>query len=277
MTTTAITGSTGNVGGAVARQLASHGVPLTLIVRDASRAPALPDCEVATASYANEVAMVSALSGIDVLFMVSAHENATRLDEHRAVVRSAVGAGVRHIVYTSFVGASHDSGFTLGRDHAATEQAIRDSGIDFTFLRDNFYLDLLPEFADENGVIRGPAGTGRIAAVARADVADVATVVLKSPERHRRTSYDLTGREAITFSELATRVTNATGRLMSFHNETVDEAYASRARFGAETWQLDAWVSTYTAIRDGELAAISGDVRALTGHEPRVLEDLFGR
>lgn len=277
MRTTAITGSTGNVGGAVARQLASHGVPLTLIVRDASRAYALPGCEVATASYANEVAMVSALSGIDVLFMVSAHENATRLDEHRAVVRSAVGAGVRHIVYTSFVGAAHDSGFTLGRDHAATEQAIRDSGIDFTFLRDNFYLDLLPEFADENGVIRGPASTGRIAAVARADVADVATVVLRSPERHRRRSYDLTGREAVTFSELASRVTNATGRLLSFHNETVDEAYASRARYGAEQWQLDAWVSTYTAIRDGELAAISGDVRALTGHEPRVLEDLFGR
>ena len=76
--------------------------------------------------------------------MVSAAESADRLDEHKAFVDAAAEAGVRHIVYTSFCAAAPDCTFTLGRDHYATEQHIRASGMDWTFLRDNFYLDFLP-------------------------------------------------------------------------------------------------------------------------------------
>jgi len=93
-------------------------------------------------------------------------------------------------------------------------------------------------------VIRGPAGDGRVAAVARADVADVATAVLRDPTTHAGATYELTGPEALTMAEIAVRAGKVLGRRLSFHDETVDEAYASRSSYGAEQWQLDAWVST---------------------------------
>jgi uncharacterized protein YbjT (DUF2867 family) len=145
-----------------------------------------------------------------------------------------------------------------------------------TFLRDNFYLDVLPYFADADGVIRGPAGAGLVAAVARADVADVAAVVLRSPAEHAGATYELTGPEALAFDDIAARTSKALGRPVRFEDESVEDAYAwRRAAYGAEDWQLDAWVSTYTAVRDGEMAAVTDDVRRLTGHAPRSLEDVL--
>ena len=163
----------------------------------------------------------------------------------------------------------------LARDHGETEKVIRASGLDYTFLRDNFYLDLLPQWADEHGVIRGPAGDGSVAAVARDDVADVAATVLMNPGAHRGAVYQLTGGEALTFADVARRASAATGRSYEFVDETVEEAYASRARFGAPDFLVDAWVSTYTGVRDGELATVTHDVERLTGHLPRTLEDVL--
>ncbi|WP_150308168.1 SDR family oxidoreductase [Planctomonas psychrotolerans] len=273
MTLFAITGSTGSVGGMVARSLAERGARMRLLVRRPDSAPALPDAEVVELVYGSATA--EALEGVDALFMVSGSESATRREEHRTLVSAAAEAGVPYIVYTSFAGAGSDSAFTLARDHADTEAAIRESGMAFTFLRDNFYLDVLPLFADEEGVIRGPAGDGRVAAVARADVADAAVAVLSDPEAHAGRAYTLTGGEALTFDEVAERTSAATGRSVRFHNETVEEAYESRRRFGAPDYQVDAWVSTYTAIAEGELAEVTGDVQHLTGSAPRRLEDVL--
>ena len=144
----------------------------------------------------------------------------------------------------------------------------------YTFLRDNFYADLLPAFADEAGVIRGPAGDGRVAAVARADVADIAAAVLLDPDRHVGATYTLTGPEALTLTEVAARAGAALGRDLRFENQTIEEAYASRAAaYDAEQWQLDAWVSTYTAIADGSCAAVTDDIATLRGYRPRTLEE----
>lgn len=270
--TTAVTGSTGALGGLVARLLAEDlRTDLRLVVRDASRAPDY-DTDVRICTYADLDASTAALRGVDTLFMVSASESADRRQQHRTFVRAAADAGVRHVVYTSFAGAAPDATFTLGRDHADAEAAIRESGMAFTLLRDNFYLDVLPWFADAEGVIRGPAGDGRVAAVARADVADAAVAVLRDPGAHAGTTYTLTGPEALTLGEVATRLG------LRFEDETEEAAYAwRRERYGAEQWQLDAWVSTYTAIRDGSVAEVTGDVARLTGHPPRSLEDTVGR
>ena len=274
MSLLAVTGATGHLGGAVARLVAD--LHPRLVVRDPSRAPDVPGTTVVQASYDDLAAGVAALRGVDVLLMVSASESRTRREEHRTFVRAAAEAGVGHVVYTSFAGASPDAAFTLGRDHHATEQAIVEAGLPHTFLRDNFYLDVLPYFADAAGVIRGPAGDGRVAAVARADVAEVAATVLRSPAEHVGATYELTGPEAMTLAEVAARASVALGRTLRFEDETVEEAYASRrAAYGAEDWQLDAWVSTYTAIRDGEVAAVTDDVRRLTGRPPRSLEDVL--
>ncbi|MGO7983393.1 NmrA family NAD(P)-binding protein, partial [Rhizobium johnstonii] len=120
------------------------------------------------ADYADADAAAIALAGVETLFMVSATESDHRLDDHRSLIDQAAKAGVRHVVYTSFVGAAPDATFTLARDHWATEQFIADHGIAHTFLRDNLYADFVKHFVGEDDVIRGPAGAGRLAAVARA-------------------------------------------------------------------------------------------------------------
>jgi uncharacterized protein YbjT (DUF2867 family) len=270
-----ITGSTGALGGLVTQALAADpgAGALRLVVRDASRAPQV-DAEVAVCEYADEEAAVAALTGVTTLLMVSAAEARDRREQHRTFIRAAARAGVAHVVYTSFSGAGADATFTLGRDHHDAELAIRESGMDFTFLRDNFYLDVLPLFADAAGVIRGPAGEGRVAAVARADVADVAVAVLREPAAHVGATYTLTGPEALTMAEVAVRAGAALGRELRFEHETVEEAYASRAAaYDVGRWQLDAWVSTYTAIADGSCAEVTNDVHRVTGHAPRTLED----
>ena len=110
--------------------------------------------------------------------MVSAAKAPDGVDQHISFVDAAATVGVEHLVYTSFAGAASDSVFTLGRDHWATEEHIKASGLAWTFLRDNLYLDFLPLLAGPDGVIRGPAARARSSAVATDDVADVATAVL---------------------------------------------------------------------------------------------------
>lgn len=274
--TLALTGVTGALGGAVARRLALADVPTRLLARDLARAPVLPHAEVVGfAGYADRDSVRAALDGVETLLLVSASESADRLDQHRAAVDAAAEAGVAHVVYTSFAAAAPDCTFTLGRDHAATEEHVRASGMAWTFLRDSFYLDVLPLFAGEEGVLRGPAGQGRVAAVARDDVASCAVAVLRDPAPHAGATYTLTGPEAITLSEAARVIGEVQGREVRYVEETVEEAYASRAAYDAPDWQLDAWVSTYTAIASGELADVTDDVRRLSGRAPRSLREVL--
>ena len=270
----AVTGATGVLGGMVARQLSDAGFSQRLLVRDPRRAPRLLEAPAVAVSYGDPVLSRPALEGVKVLFMVSAAEAEDRLQQHYAFVDAAAEAGVQHIVYTSFFGAAPDCTFTLGRDHYATEERIRASGMGFTFLRDNFYLDFLPVLAGEDGVIRGPAGDGVMAAVAREDIARCAVAVLRDPAVHAGATYNLTGPEDISLEHAAEVLTRATGRTVTYHHETLEEAFASRAPSGAPAWQVEAWVSTYTATAAGELAGATSDVHGLTGQDPMPLEEL---
>jgi uncharacterized protein YbjT (DUF2867 family) len=263
----AVTGVTGGLGGRVARRLAAQGASLRLLARDPSRAPDLPRATTARADFADPATVRGALSGVPTLFLVSASEAADRLAQHLAAVDAAVKAGVSRIVYTSFLAAGPDATFTLARDHWHTEQHIRGSGVEFTFLRDSLYQDVLPYFAGRDGVIRGPAGDGRFAPVARDDIADVAAAVLLGTGHDGR-SYDLTGPEAITMARVAEELAAAAGRPVRYHAEAMAEAYQSRARFGAPDWEVAGWVTSYAAIATGELDLISPAVREVTGRRP---------
>ncbi|MFB8439675.1 SDR family oxidoreductase [Streptomyces niveus] len=273
-TTFAVTGSTGRLGGRVARRLAAAGVGQTLLARDPGRAPRLPGAVAVPGSYGDRAAVVRALRGVDRLLMVSAAETADRVDTHRVFVDAAVEAGVGHLVYISFYGAAPDATFTLARDHWHTEQHIRAAGVPFTFLRDNLYADFMPGLVGDDGVIRGPAGEGRAAVVAQDDIADAATAVLTGAPDHTGATYDLTGPEALTLGEIADVLTGTTGRSVRYQPESVAEAYRTRASYGAPDWQLDAWVSTYTAIAAGELAGVTDCVPRLTGRPATPLADV---
>jgi NAD(P)H dehydrogenase (quinone) len=144
-------------------------------------------------------------------------------------------------------------------------------------LRDNIYADFVPEMVGDDNVIRGPARGGRVAAVAQDDIADVAAAVLRRPSWHRAATYHLTGPEALTLSQIAAILTDITGRHITYHPETVEEAYASRARYGAPDWQVEAWVSTYTAIAAGELEDVSTDIERISGHPAMRFADMINR
>lgn len=260
----AVTGATGEVGRRVVARLVEAGAPHRLVVRDPSRATA-KDVRVAS-GYGALAEMRAALEGADSVFLIPAAESPDRVEQHKTAVDAALAAGVPRIVYLSFLSAAPDATFTLARDHWATEQHIRATGLTWTFLRMNLYMDFIPRMMGEDGVIRGPAGEGRVSAILRSDVAAAAAAVLMSNGHDGRT-YDLTGPEAFTLAEAAALLG---GR---FEDETDEQAYTSRAVYGAPDWEVRGWVSSYQAIRDGSLSVVSPAVRELTGRDPVSLAD----
>ena len=145
----------------------------------------------------------------------------------------------------------------------------------WTFVRNNLYLDFFLFLAGEDDVLRGPAGEGRVAAVAQDDIAAALVGILEDPTAHVSQTYSLTGPAALTLHEAAEVMSERLGKAFRFQDETIEEAYASRASYGAPSWQVDAWVSTYSAIRNSELAGVTEHVERLTGRAPMSLSELL--
>lgn len=272
----AVTGATGALGGRVAVRLSAAGaVDLRLVVRDGGRAPRLRGTQIRenAGGYRDSAGFRAALEGVDTLYLVSAAEAEDRLSQHVAAVDAAVEAGVQRIVYTSFLGASPDAVFTLVRQHAATEERIRASGVRATFLRHSMYADFVPFFAtpeDDGAVIAAPAGQGRTSFVSRDDLADVAVaVLLDDTGRFDGQALEVTGPEALTMAEAADVLTEVTGRPARYREQTVEEAWATRRPSGHPDWEIEGWVTSYLAIAAGELAPVTDVVERLTGHPPR--------
>jgi uncharacterized protein YbjT (DUF2867 family) len=218
--------------------------------------------------YGDFDGMRAALEEIETVFLIPAAESADRVEQHKTAVDAAVAAGVARIVYLSFFGAAPDATFTLARDHWATEEHIRASGVAWTFLRMNLYMDFIPGMAVD-GVIRGPAGDGRLSAILRDDVASAAVAVLRAPRDGA--TFDLTGPSAFSLAEAASWLG------AEYVDESDEEALASRAGYGAPDWEVAGWVSSYQAIRDGSLARVSPDVRELIGRDPSSLVEYLRR
>jgi len=270
--TISVTGAAGGLGGRVARELSARGVEQRLIVRDPARAPQLPGAEVAMASYEDSEEMARALDGTNTLFLVSGHEDPDRVSLHRKAVEGARLAGVERIVYTSFMGAAPDATFPYARDHGATEQAIREAGISLTSMRMTLYADAAPRFVGPDGVLRAPAGHGRVAWVARTDVARLAAVLLTEPG-HEGQIYDVSGPHAIDLHETARILTKASRRAITYHAETLAEAKESRA--GQPDWLVDGWIGSYLMLETGEGSVTSHTIEHLTGQRPMTLSELL--
>ena len=247
-----ITGVTGKLGSYVADLVDQKGIASIHLARSPERAKVYASAEIRKIVYSNTPEVVEALKGIDVLLMVSARENTERVKEHKSFLDAAKLAGMQHIVYTSFYGADDQATFTLSRDHAQTEAYIKELGFTYTFLRDNFYLDFFIDIALENREIRGPAGSGLVSAVARKDTSRVAAEILLNPKKWEKQTLNLTGPEELSMEEIVALLSKETGDAIAYVDETVEEAYASRKKWPAQTWEYDAWVTTYTAVKAGE-------------------------
>lgn len=269
-----VTGVTGKLGGQVAKVLSQKGLKAVHIARSPERAIKYDNAEIRKASYENSEESRKALEGIKTLLMVSVKENPKRVEEHHDFIDAAKIAGVEHIVYISFYNNKKDATFTLSRDHYQTEKYIKEQGLKYTFLRDNFYIDFFLDLCFEYGEIRGPAGDGLVSAVARRDAADIVVAVMLNVQEYENKVLNLTGPRDLSMKDIVEVVGEKLGKEIFYINESVEEAYESRKVWEAEQWQYDSWVSTYTAIAKGEQSGVSLDIEKILNRPATSLEDL---
>jgi uncharacterized protein YbjT (DUF2867 family) len=212
------------------------------------------------------VPVTAEVSGADALLLAPIENAPDRVQRSAELVDAARAAGVARVVMLSCVNASPDATYTLARDAWALEEHVRASGIAFTFARMNLQLDFLPWMITPDGEIVGPADDGRAAVVARADVIAAAAALLAA-DGHDGATYDITGPEALTLPEMVGVLNDVTGRAVTFHN--------AMANVDAPDWQRRDWMSSFRAIAAGEFAAISGDVKRLTGRDPITLREFL--
>ena len=269
----AITGVTGNLGGMVSGLCKKNGIEVRNLARNVEKAEKLGFSNVFKSSYDKSEDTVKSLEGIEVLFMVSGSENPNRVQQHKDFIDAAKVAGVSHIIYLSFYNASKNSIFTLGRDHYATEEYIKENGFKYTFLRDNFYADFFVDLCREYGEIKGPAGNGKVSAVVRSDVSEVAAKILENLGKWENQTLNMTGPEELSMAEIVKAVSQYFGKEIKYIEETVEEAYESRKIWKAEQWEYDSWVSTYTAIAENEQSGISNDIEKVLGRKATSLAE----
>lgn len=263
----AVTGVTGNLGGMVSRLCKKNGIEVRNLARNVEKVEKLGFSNVFKSSYDKSEDTVKSLKGIEVLFMVSGSENPNRVQQHKDFIDAAKIAEVSHIIYLSFYNASKNSIFTLGRDHYATEEYIKENGFKYTFLRDNFYVDFFVDLCREYGEIKGPAGNGKVSAVVRSDVSEVVAKILENPGKCENQTLNMTGPEELSMDEIVKTVSKYFGKEIKYIEETVEEAYESRKIWKAEQWEYDSWVSTYTAIAENEQSGISNDIEKVLGRK----------
>jgi uncharacterized protein YbjT (DUF2867 family) len=269
-----ITGATGKIGNRVAEILKQNHA-LRLMSRHPEKIIDFRMAEKAKGDYSDIPSLEAAFHDIHTAFIVSGYAPAgERALLHKNAIQAAVKAGVQQVVYLSFQGAAPDSKFPMSRDHFQTEEYIKESGLTYTLLRDNFYMDLIPEMFGEKRLLRGPGGQGKVAWVSREDVSQSVAAVLADPVRWPGT-YDLTGPEALSLAQTAQRLSELFRENYIYEEEAVEDGIQWRSRLGAPDWEVATWIGSYQAIAAGEMAKVSNAVMEITGRKPFTLETYF--
>ncbi|MGC5255818.1 SDR family oxidoreductase [Gordonia sp. DT218] len=231
MTTYAVTGATGGLGGSAVRSLLERGAApadVVAIVRSPEKAEALRDAGVTVrvADYGDVDALTSALTGVDRLFFVSGSEVGQRTPQHTNVIAAAKTAGVGFVAYSSILDADTNP-LALAAEHLETEKLIADSGLRYSFLRNNWYWDNYVAGAGaaiESGILYGAAGDGKVAGAARDDYAAAAAAVLLSDDP--RPIYELAGSQRLDYTEIAATIAEVSGTPIRYEN-LPEQAYAA--------------------------------------------------
>jgi NAD(P)H dehydrogenase (quinone) len=270
-----VTGATGQLGGRIVERLLTR-VPAHQVgvsVRDPGKAQALADrgVRVRPGSFADPASLGHAFEGASQVLIVSVDKMGEEcVEQHRTAIDAAVAAGARRILYTSQMGASATSRFQACRDHAATEDALRASGVPFTALRNGFHATSAVQLlghAAESGDIALPAD-GPVAWTAHDDLADAAAAILAAEGRFDGPTPPLTGARALTFDDIAGLAAEVTGR--PFTRTTVpDELFLKRLTAGGvPAVAAGQMLGVFAASRAGEFAAADPTLANLLGREP---------
>lgn len=223
--TIAITGATGHLGQHVIQQLlqltTAHNI--VAVVRNLHKAEHLRQqgIEVREADYTNSIDLNQALQGVDQLLLISSSEIGQREIQHKNVIDAAQQQGVSHIIYTSLLNADKTP-ILLADEHLKTEQYLKDSGLNYTILRNAWYIENYTENLSgvlQSGVVLGAGHDGRISAATRQDYAQAAAVVLTGDlAQHAQKTYELAGDKAFSLVEYAAKVSEYSGKDVIYQN-----------------------------------------------------------
>ncbi len=289
-----MSGASGRYGRLATEKLIAQGRARDLIL--ISRTPAkLADCaqagcEVRYGDFDRPETLQAAVRGADRLMLISGTRVGARVRQHRAAIDAAVKAGVRRIVYTSFVNVDPSNPAIVTIDHRETESMIKSSGLAYTFLRDAHYADAMilnagPGFIASGTWLTSTRG-GREAMVWREDCVDCAVAVL-TQDGHESKAYPVTGPNRENFTEVAAMLAEVTGRPIRVVETDDAGMYAHFDALGIPRepvddqtvagipWNSDDMVSFERSIREGYLDVCTDDVRRLTGRPARSVRELI--
>lgn len=268
-----ITGATGNNGTELLKLLASRGVSARAMVRpssDTGALSALSGVDIVEGDFDNPESLDRILHGVDRAFLLT---NSTERAESQQLrfVEAAQRNGVKHIVKLSQLGAEVDSPVRFLHYHAVVENAIRASGMDFTFLRPNLYMQGLLLFKDSiiaQGKFFAPAGDARVSSVDVRDIAAAAATAL-TESGHAGKTYTLTGPEALTHAEMADALSQAIGKPIAFVDIPSEAMREAVLTMGMPAWQADGLIEDFAHYRRGEASAVETGILDATGQPPR--------
>ncbi|UPL47759.1 SDR family oxidoreductase [Hymenobacter sublimis] len=270
-----ISGATGTVGTQLARRLAAQGVPFRALVRDVNSAPAmalqqLPGAELVTGDLNDPASVGRALVGMKRAFLLTP-SSAQAEAQQVAFVEQAQLAGVQHVVKLSQWAAEAESPVRFLRYHAVVEAAIRASGLAYTFLRPNLFMQGLLAFQGTiaaQGQFFAPVGEARISVVDVRDIAAAAAAALTETGHENRT-YDLTGPQALTHADMACALALATDRPVTFLDVPPAAMRGALLGLGMDPWMAEGLVEDYAHYHRGEAATVAPGVQQATGRAPR--------
>ena len=267
-----VTGASGSNGSELIKQLSATGASVRAMVRKRRDLEngALPGVEFATADFDDLASVNRALEGVQSAFLVTNSSERTETQQLRFVEAARAG-GLRHIVYLSQLHATKDSPVRFLRYHAVVEEAISASGMTFTNLRPNLYMQGLLGFRSSiisEGRFFAAAGDARVSIVDVRDIAAVAATAL-TESGHEGKTYDVTGPEALTHAEMASQLSETLGRRISFVDVSEAAMRDALLSLGMPEWQVDGLIEDYAHYRRGEASGISTAVEDVTSFRSR--------
>ncbi len=225
------------------------------------------------ADFDNPDTLAEAFAGAERLLLISTDVVGVpgqRLNQHRSAIKAAEQAGVRHVVYTSLINPGPDSPVLLAPDHHGTENALAESGLGWTVLRENIYTEVLLGSliqAVQFGGLYNAAADGRAAYITREDCARAAAAALADPFEGRRT-LDITGPEALSQTELAALASQISGRAINYVPLELETLIQNMENAGLPRPVAEIYASFDTAVGQGKFSHVTDNVQELTGRKP---------
>ncbi|MGN7989775.1 SDR family oxidoreductase [Pedobacter sp. 22226] len=267
-----VTGATGSVGSALAEQLAFENIPFRALVRSLDKAgnlKRLKCAEIVTGDFNDKQSIVNALAGIEKVFLLSNSSEAAESLQCN-FVDAVMESNVKHIVKLSQFAADMNSPVRFLRYHAAVEQKIKDTGLQYTFLRPNLFMQGLLGFADPikyQQQFFATAGDAKISLVDTRDIAAVALQALVSRDTESKI-YNITGPEALSHNDIAEILSEILEKEIKYINVSDEELKAALLQAGFPSWQAAGLIEDYAHYARGEAAMVSHDVMEVTGKAP---------